>query len=37
MFVALVKSFNEKYLYNFNCQKFPDTKESKAFLESFKY
>lgn len=37
MFVALVKSFNEKYLYNFNCQKFPDIKESKAFLESFKY
>ena len=37
MFVTLVISFNEKYLYNFNCQKFPDTKESKAFLESFKY
>ena len=37
MFVTLVKSFNEKYLYNFNCQKFPDTKESKVFLESFKY
>ena len=37
MFVALVKSFNEKYFDNFNCQKFPDTKESKAFLESFKY
>jgi len=37
MFVTLVKSFNEKYLYNFNCEKFPDTKESKAFLESFKY
>ena len=37
MFIALVKSFNEKYLNNFNCQKFPDTKESKAFLESFKY
>ena len=37
MFVTLVKSFNEKYLYNFNCRKFPDTKESKVFLESFKY
>ena len=36
-FVALVKSINEKHLYKFNPNKFPKTKESQEFLESFKY
>ena len=36
-FITLVKSLNEKYLYNFNSKKFPNTKESRDFLESFKY
>ena len=36
-FIALVKSINEKYLYKFNSKKFPKTKETKEFLETFKY
>ena len=36
-FIALVKSINEKHLYKFNSKKFPKTKESQEFLESFKY
>ena len=36
-FIALVKSINRKYLYNFNSKKFPNTRESQDFLESFKY
>ena len=36
-FITLAKSLNDKYLYNFNAKKFPNTKECKAFLESFKY
>ena len=37
IFISLVKSLNEKYLYKFNSKKFPKTKESQEFLESFKY
>jgi hypothetical protein len=36
-FIALAKSLNEKYLYKFNSKKFPKTKESQEFLETFKY
>ena len=36
-FITLAKSLNDKYLYKFNAKKFPNTKECKAFLESFKY
>ena len=35
-FMALVKSVNQKYLYNFNSQKFPQTKECLDFFEVFK-
>jgi len=37
IFMSLVKSLNEKYLYKFNAKKFPKTKESEEFLENFKY
>ena len=36
-FISLVKSLNEKHLFNFNSKKFPKTKESQNFLEHFKY
>jgi hypothetical protein len=36
-FIALAKSLNEKYLYKLDVKKFPNTKESQAFLLSLKY
>ena len=36
-FITLVKSLNESYLYNTNIKKYPKTKETEEFFNSFKY
>ena len=36
-FITLVKSLNESYLYNINIKKYPKTKETEEFFNSFKY
>ena len=36
-FIPLIKSLNESYLFNINIKKFPKTKETDEFFNSFKY